>query len=123
MLKEEWMFLLTGGVGIENPFPNPSQWLNKAGWDELCRLDALTRFKGFKASFEANLTAWERYTDFSDIFQFPAPWNKQLDQFQKLLILRCLRKDKVVPGIQSFVESKLLFSRILSPLLALVSLV
>ena len=36
--KEEFMFLLTGGVGLENKEANPaSEWMLKKNWDEFCR--------------------------------------------------------------------------------------
>ena len=45
ILSSQWMFFLTGGVGLENPHKNPAQWLPTKSWDELCRLDDIQGFK------------------------------------------------------------------------------
>lgn len=37
----------------------------------------------------------------------PGIWNTYLDEFQKLLILRCLRGDKVTNAMQDFVANHL----------------
>lgn len=39
-------------------------------------------------------------------FPLPEPWEKNLSQFQKTLVLRCIRFDKVIPAIQKFVLGK-----------------
>ena len=37
----------------------------------------------------------------------PGRWDKSLDQFQKILVLRCLRPDKVTNAMQDFVSTQL----------------
>ncbi|KAL3276277.1 hypothetical protein HHI36_024027 [Cryptolaemus montrouzieri] len=105
----EWMFLLTGGVGLENPHKNPSDWLIEKSWDELCRLDDFASFKGIRKHFHENMDAWKQMFDSTEPqdYPLPPPFGSKLTQFQKLLILRCIRYDKMVPAIQSFVMSNI----------------
>lgn len=37
----------------------------------------------------------------------PGSWETELDSFQKLLVLRCLRSDCLVQGLQDFVSTHL----------------
>ena len=46
--REEFLFFLTGGVGLENKLANPDpSWLSDKSWDEICRMKDLPAFKGF----------------------------------------------------------------------------
>ncbi|XP_046403326.1 dynein axonemal heavy chain 7 [Ischnura elegans] len=106
---DEWMFLLTGGVGLENPYPNPAEWLPTKSWDEFCRLDKMPAFKGMREDFEKNLSDWKAYFDKVNpqTEQLPGVWGDKLSSLEKLVVLRCLRPDKIVPSVQDFVEEKL----------------
>ncbi|XP_028408947.1 dynein heavy chain 7, axonemal-like [Dendronephthya gigantea] len=107
--EEEWKFLLTGGVGLDNPHENPCSWLPARSWDEMCRLDDLKTFKGFHRKFKGHVEGWKTIYDSNEPQNEPLPgeWDEKLDEFHKLIVLRCLRPDKVTPAVQQFVKIKL----------------
>ncbi|XP_071052666.1 dynein axonemal heavy chain 7 [Onthophagus taurus] len=101
----EWMFFLTGGVGLDNPYQNPSDWLVQKSWDELCRADDFPALKGIRQHFTANLNAWRAVFDSPEPHHATLPGNySKISDLEKLLLLRVIRPDKVVPGVQDFVE-------------------
>ena len=46
--EQAWRFLLTGGVALENPHPNPfPHWLSEKSWGEVVRASDLPKMKGW----------------------------------------------------------------------------
>jgi len=107
--EAEWMFLLTGGVGLENPNKNPAEgWLPGPSWDQLCRLEELDNFKGVIQSVKERSTRWKA------VYDSMAPQDEDLPMpfenatsFEKMCVLRCIRGDKIVPGVTKFVREKM----------------
>ena len=107
---EQFIFFLTGGIGLENNVKNPApEWLSDKGWDEVCRMSDLEGFGGFRKSFQANIADWKRYYDAKEPqkIKLPEPWHSKLLDFQKMTVLRCIRPDKIVQAVTNFVEEKL----------------
>lgn len=56
--------------------------------------------KQFRESFVRNVAAWKEFYDSSNPheLEFPQPMNR-VGSLQKLVALRCVRPDKVVPAV------------------------
>ena len=104
--EPEWRFLLTGGVALDNPYPNPAEdWLPEKSWGEIVRTSDIPALKDFSQHLTDNQDEWKKLYDSHSPHEeeLPDPWNLALNPMQKLIVLRCLRYDKVVPGVQDFI--------------------
>ncbi|KAK0178126.1 hypothetical protein PV328_002104, partial [Microctonus aethiopoides] len=63
---------------------------------------------GIRKSFIDDNKLWQKFYDSKEpqIVLIPEPFN-DLTQFERLLILRCIRPDKITSSVQNFVESEL----------------
>lgn len=109
MIPDEHMFLITGGIAIENTLKKPVDWLPIRGWDEICRLTNLPAFNGFKESFIKIVKKWEEVYDDLEPHnkELPGGWDTKLTPFQKLLVVRVLRPDKLTVALSEFVERQM----------------
>ena len=108
---DEYKFLLTGTAsGGEKSIPNPApDWLASQSWAEFLTLSTLPDFAGLENNFSEVSEEFKKIFDDAHPHKYPLPgkWNFGLSQFQKILVLRCLRSDRVTSGIQDFVSNQL----------------
>uniref|UniRef100_UPI0037E91524 dynein axonemal heavy chain 1 n=1 Tax=Semicossyphus pulcher TaxID=241346 RepID=UPI0037E91524 len=106
---DEWRYLLSGGMPIQE-LTNPAvSWLSDRVWQDILGLSALNNFSTLAESFSEHLQGFKRIFDSNHPHREPLPgvWDTELDSFQKLLVLRCLRADCLVQGLQDFVSAHL----------------
>uniref|UniRef100_K3W7Q8 Uncharacterized protein n=1 Tax=Globisporangium ultimum (strain ATCC 200006 / CBS 805.95 / DAOM BR144) TaxID=431595 RepID=K3W7Q8_GLOUD len=107
----EWRFLISGmsdGAPIEAENP-ASAWLEAYAWNEICCLSAFPAFILLASEFEKHVTEFRGIFDSTEPQNQPIPGilESTLDTFQRLCILRVLRPDKMMPGMQNLVCAKL----------------
>ncbi|XP_030888189.1 dynein heavy chain 12, axonemal [Leptonychotes weddellii] len=107
---QELMFLLTGGVSLKSAEKNPDPtWLQDKSWEEICRASEFPAFKELRKHFCEHITEWREIYDSKEPYnaKFPVPMDEKLNELQKIIILRCLRPDKITPAITNYVTDKL----------------
>ncbi|WZN65433.1 heavy chain of dynein [Chloropicon roscoffensis] len=111
---EQFRFLITGGVEIssgfdEQPDKKPA-WLSKKSWIEFVKLATFyDKYKGISDHIAENADSWKVLWDVPDPTStpLPDPWESKLDTFEKLLVTRCIRPDKLPVAVQNFLMGKM----------------
>ncbi|XP_066465573.1 dynein axonemal heavy chain 3 [Tiliqua scincoides] len=106
---EVWRFLLTGGVALENPYPNPApEWLTEKSWAEIVRASGLENLHGLMDHVESNIMEWKAIYDSAKPHEetLPDHWDLLMG-LDRLVILRCLRPDKIVPATRDFIAENM----------------
>lgn len=103
-----WRFLLTGGVGMDNPHPNPApMWLSEKSWAECVRASEIhgcDELNGFYTHVTENIDQWKALYDSArpQDHTYPTPYDTT-DGLNKMIILRCFRPDKIVSAVQKYI--------------------
>jgi dynein heavy chain, axonemal len=89
-----------------NPSPD---WISERVWNEILTLESLKVFKGISSDFKNHLEAFKEIFDSSEPHRqkLPEPWSTKLDSFQHIIILKCLRPDKVTNAMQDYVANNI----------------
>jgi len=111
---EEYDFFLRGGQVLDRsqrPANPCNEWLSEVAWDNISELDKIESFTGLAQSFEQNGAEWRQWFRSDDPppekLQPPGEFSTKRDEFQQMLILRCLRPDRVVYAARSFITNNL----------------
>jgi dynein heavy chain, axonemal len=119
---DEFRFLLAGPSGDVKVPPNPTTWINENAWPDVYKQIhgmsiTLSAFKGLDEYFMKKPDEFKNIFDSNNAQDEPLPeyWNKKLNYFQKIMFLKTIRSDKVVPAIQNWITEQMGERFIISP--------
>ncbi|TGZ66460.1 hypothetical protein CRM22_005313 [Opisthorchis felineus] len=110
--QDEYNFFLRGGIVLDrdNQFDNPCiSWLSEQCWDNITELDKLPNYHGLVTSFEQYPRDWHIWFTAAEPETSPLPgeWDNTTNEFQRMLIVRSLRPDRVAFCATSFITSNM----------------
>jgi len=106
----ELRFLLTGGPGLAANGPAKKiDWVGDKVWADLVALGQLPNFARITDNFVAHAADWQAWVEHAEPQDQPIPGGLEsaLSHFQRLLLLRCVRPDRVVPAVQLLVVEQM----------------
>ena len=115
--QAEVRFLMTGGTTTHFNKRNPSNgWLENKDWAAIEELSEFSNFHNFSNDFATHIDVWKEVWESSDpnAMVWPGEWQGKLTLLQRVVVLRILRPDKLVPAIENLI-SKEFGSNFVSP--------
>lgn len=112
MDPDEWRFFLAGATGQIDIPANPTTWLGDLEWGETYKqlfcMAKLPTLKGIETYFGEHHLEFKKLFDSNEPENLPMPgkWN-DLDYFQKMILLKSFRPDKIPFAVQNYVTEKI----------------
>uniref|UniRef100_A0A8D2LWB0 Dynein axonemal heavy chain 11 n=1 Tax=Varanus komodoensis TaxID=61221 RepID=A0A8D2LWB0_VARKO len=90
---------------VEHIYKSPVDFLTTQSWSAIALMD---EFRGLDRDIEGSAKRWKKWVDSEcpEKEKLPQEW-KSKNSFQKLILLRALRPDRVTYALRNFVEEKL----------------
>jgi len=108
MNHDELDFFIKGNISLEKGArKKPHPWLTDQGWEDIQKLTKVVpdKFSTLADDVERNGDGWKEWIDLDapEAADFPDGYEDKLTDFQRLLLLRCFRVDRIYRAITNFV--------------------
>ncbi|XP_055020703.1 dynein axonemal heavy chain 10 [Boleophthalmus pectinirostris] len=106
--QEELHFFIKGNLSLEKSCrKKPWDWLTDQSWEDVVKLSELLpeQFSSLPDNVETHSEDWRTWYDLDAPEQatFPGRYQESLSMFQRLLLLRCFRVDRVYRAVTNYV--------------------
>nr|XP_031841739.1 dynein heavy chain 10, axonemal [Nomia melanderi] len=107
--QKELDFFIKGSVALEKATKiNPADWLPTTGWVDMLKLskDFPETFRLLPEQLQQDDEEWQNWYDLDapESVNFPLDYSSKLKPFEKLMLIRCFRVDRVYRGIINYIS-------------------
>ncbi|XP_028981786.1 dynein heavy chain 10, axonemal [Diachasma alloeum] len=107
--QPELDFFIKGSVALEKTQrPNPAMWLSSTNWEDVVKLstDFPEQFAELCDDLRSDIDDWKEWyeSDNPEAEDFPSGYSVKLNPFQKLMLLRSFRVDRVYCGLVNYIS-------------------
>jgi dynein heavy chain len=112
--NDEWNFFLKGGEVMDRsqqppkPQGNNADWITMQMWDNLTELEKVSEtFKGIPQAVTMQAKDWARWfnQEKPEVTPLPGEWQTKCDDpLRAMIVVRCLRQDRVIPCMRNYIE-------------------
>jgi dynein heavy chain len=103
---DEVEYLIEGKVSPDPGNMGPlHEWLPPAIWPRIKALEGMKRYVGLGDSMQSDSDEWQRWFDgeMPEVAKFPGDYQKILSPFDRLILLRAMRPDRVTTALRTFI--------------------
>ncbi|ETE63288.1 Dynein heavy chain 11, axonemal, partial [Ophiophagus hannah] len=93
---------------VEHTYKTPVDFLTTQPWSAIKAIALMDEFRGLDKDIEGSAKRWKKWVDSEcpEKEKLPQEW-KNKTSFERLIILRALRPDRIIYALRDFVEEKL----------------
>ncbi|KAG5670791.1 hypothetical protein PVAND_001030 [Polypedilum vanderplanki] len=108
LTQAELDFFIKGSMSLEKSSePCPAKWLNEKSWNDLLHLAATfaDSFEHIPQHFKMHMAEWRDWYDLEapETCECPGGFTSHMTSFQRMMLLRCFRVDRIFCAINSYV--------------------
>jgi dynein heavy chain, axonemal len=107
LAPEEVRFLIENNIGTDAGNMGPlSEWLPQIIWYKIKYLEGLKRFGNLGDNMQSDSDEWQRWfeSEMPEVAKFPGDYQKTLSSFDRLIVLRAMRPDRVTTALKAWIE-------------------
>ena len=107
LTQEEIDYLVDGKLSTDPGNMGPLfEWMPPSIWPRIKALESLKRFSGLGDAMQSESDDWQKFFDSEqpEVAKLPGDYQKTLSHFDRLIVLRALRPDRVTTALRQWIE-------------------